>query len=288
MHITSSGGEPFHHLATAALVHGHADQLACRVDHLPVARVAEGFEPVAAELLRSAVPSFAWIQDLLLSARKMTTREQDKVMMPETERYRIELDGRWSLTDLSDFPYLYNQVYALLYALERREEAPWEVADVFASYPWAGGYSAINFYRRLASSIPREHRPTIQEIRYASPGWIELGLFVLVAINVRRIVSNIIAAGREINSFYNEIYKGMKERRMLGMDVQAREIELDKERLAFVEESSERLTKLLGLPAPAEITQLTGNPFVTLKIILSLIRRTSGLAAFESKGKLKL
>jgi hypothetical protein len=113
--------------------------------------------------------------------------------------YRINLDGRWDLEDLSIFPHEYLQAYALcshLAGLEILAESdpvlfglddglgdeslsvPLNVPMMTVTkgwqskYPWAGGYSAVNFYSALIHNLEPKAYPRIIEIKYASPGFI--------------------------------------------------------------------------------------------------------------------
>lgn len=89
--------------------------------------------------------------------------------------YRVEMDGRWSLKDLYEFPHAYMQVYAFAYAFDT--DLPAVDSDrinyALESYPWAGGYSVVNIYSVLQSQVSPRSKPVIKEIRYASPGWLD-------------------------------------------------------------------------------------------------------------------
>src|SRR5918992_1629180 len=96
------------------------------------------------------------------------------------DTYKINIDGVWTLADLYEFPHTYSQVYALTYSLTYSFDPLGDADDeklgiTFISYPWRGGYSAVNFYRYLQQNIPREDRLKLISVKYGSPGWIELG-----------------------------------------------------------------------------------------------------------------
>lgn len=104
--------------------------------------------------------------------------------------YTIDIGGEWSLEDLYVFPRTYEQVYFLIYSLlpahydldvERIEHA-------YRAFPWQGGYSAVNFYNHLKYVTPPRERPQVILINYSSPGWLELGIILTVALNVERII----------------------------------------------------------------------------------------------------
>ena len=133
-------------------------------------------------------------------------------------KHKIAIDGEWYLDDLYVFPRTYEQVYFLLYSLLPHDDGHINerIQRAYSAFPWQGGYSAVNFYNQLKYTTPREERPHIISMRYASPGYIELGLIVSVAVAVAKLVKAIASAIRETNSAYHEVYTGLQKRKPLG------------------------------------------------------------------------
>lgn len=70
--------------------------------------------------------------------------------MPDGDLYRIELDGTWSLSEFYELPHVFTQTYAFNYTFSGEDvRDPERVAHAFSSFPWRGGYSAVNFYNVL-------------------------------------------------------------------------------------------------------------------------------------------
>src|ERR1017187_1353263 len=189
--------------------------------------------------------------------------------------YRISIDGKWSLNDFYEFPHVYAQVYAFncAFILERDEEDAERLAHTFSSFPWRGGFSAVNFYNQLGAQVPKRLRPTVQSIRYASPGWMELGLVISVAFNIGRVIDVVAKSGERINDFYTSIHKGMRDRKLMQIDVKHKEIELAREQLDFVIQSSRKLPDFMELDSLEKINMQSEHPLATLKILLSYYRR---------------
>lgn len=203
--------------------------------------------------------------------------------------YKINIDGDWTLVDFYKFPHVYSQVYSLLYSLQFFEQVDKKRLEAtYQSFPWAGGFSAVNFYNGLYRLIPKTYKPVVVSIRYSSPGWIELSLAIGVAIGLKQIVKHVATMALEVNSAYDQIYKDMQKRKLLSLDVKSKELNHSKEELKFIEESSESFAKLLGFNGTKEITKLTQNRLATLKILLSFYRRIRTLKEFEDKEKLQL
>ncbi|WP_457798915.1 hypothetical protein [Methylocystis sp. S23] len=210
--------------------------------------------------------------------------------MEEYGRYRINLNDDWSLEDLYRFPRAYEQVYFFFVSLDRTLEAADRdrLVNAYRTYPWQGGYSAVSFFNQLKFSVKPKRRPQIIAMQKASPGWMDLGLWIATATSVAAAVKTIAGAIDAANSTYSNIYKGMQDRKLLKLKVSSEKIDLDKKQLDFVEQSSNQMAKLLGFKSPREIDALTGSPYLTLKILLSVYRRVRTLAEFENKGKAHL
>ena len=141
----------------------------------------------------------------------------------DTGSYRIKLDGDWTLDDLYRFSSIYSQLYAFQYSFAQRTgpDDEW-IRDPYVANPWVGGYDAVNFYKQLASRVPHPHRPILLGMRYASPGWIDLGVVVTVAVGIAPVVYAFVDAAGRINRLYNEIYKGMRDRERMCPEVRGK------------------------------------------------------------------
>lgn len=202
------------------------------------------------------------------------------------------MDGDWSLEDLYLFPHTYIQIYSFLYSFLRPiddfDDEDDRLVITYSAHPWRGGYSAVNFYNNLKYIVEPKHRPQIKSIQYASPGWIELTVIVGIALNIKRIVICFTEAANELNKLYNNIYKGMHERKMMDIEAKRQTLLLTKDQSGFAIESANKLSQLLGFKNVAQIQKLTKNPLATLKILLSFYRKIKVLSEFNINGKTKL
>lgn len=205
-------------------------------------------------------------------------------------KYRIGLDKEWTLQDLYEFPRNFLQVYAMLYPLyipfEEGDIRREGIKSIFTSYPWRGGYSAVGFYNNLQKLIPPQDRPELISIHYGSPGLIELGLVVGVAVGIGKLVNVFTNSANSINSSYHNIRKGMYDRELMQLDVKQKEFALKEDELKFIEHSIDVLSKEIKFEKTQELYELTDkNELAELKILLSLCRRVDKLAAYEKDGK---
>lgn len=212
-------------------------------------------------------------------------------MKQDDSLYKIEMDGDWSLEDLYVLPHTYIQVYSFMYSfyfpIDDYNDPDDRLVITYSAHPWKGGYSAVNFYNNLKYMVKPNHRPKVNSIQYASPGWLELTVLVGVALNIKKIVLCFTESASELNKLYNAIYKGMHDRKMMKIEAKRESMKLSIEQQQFAIESSENISKLIGFEHVEEIHKLTKNPLATLKILLSFYRKVKVLAEYDIKGKAK-
>jgi len=141
--------------------------------------------------------------------------------------YAIALDGNWSLRDLAGFSKAYEQVYSFLWVLEAGDTIEeGQLAIRFHDLSWTRGFSGPHFYASLRELVPSAARPRVRSIAYASPGTLMLALAEPVAYSIKRVIHHACEAVQEIADTYHHIYKQLKERDLLRMDVRMRQSEL--------------------------------------------------------------
>ena len=203
--------------------------------------------------------------------------------------HRIAIGGDWTLEDLYEFPHVYSQVYTFLYSFREgfQDQRHEDLESAYLSYPWRGGYSAVNFYGRVEALVPSKDRPRLLSMRYGSPGWMDLGLVVAVATSIGILVNRFVKAIDQVNTLYTSIHKGLHERKLMKIDAKTKDLAFRRDELRFIQESTDSMSRLLGFRNAKSIDRLTGNPLATLKILLSLYRRVRTLAAYQDDGKVK-
>jgi hypothetical protein len=208
----------------------------------------------------------------------------------EQTSYRIGIDRDWSLEDFYKFGRTFEQVYFFAYSIgaPKSESEQERIERAFSSFPWRGGYSSVNFFNSLKFAVPKRERPRIVSLHYASPGWIELSLWIGAAVAVQRLVRAVSSSVLQANSGYHEIITNLQERKLLRIKVKEQELSLSRDELAYITECAETMSKLLGFKTIDEVHQLTGNPYKSLKILLAVYRRVKTLADFQNNGKADL
>ena len=210
----------------------------------------------------------------------------------DIEYIKLYIDGRWELTDLNVLTRVYIQVYGLMYSLDVADDyLEEEIQYIYGKYPWRGGYSAVNFYQNLFSKMPREYRPNIKSIQYASPGFIELSQLVDVAKDISLIVGYVSAAVLAGNKTYSIIQKGIRERELSKIDLRSEELMLIEKERDFIHKSVNDIAKVMGVRKETLAKlyfRAENNELAVLKILSSLYRRARDLAKLQNKQKLNL
>lgn len=203
---------------------------------------------------------------------------------------KIRIDGRWELEDFGVFSKQYTQCYSLLYSLsgvsEESELARRGFQFEYARYPWRGGYSVVNFYYSLYAQIPYDHRPEVKSIRYSSPGAIELSAILEVTATLGGIITITAISINKIHDLYNNIQRGIRERKLGRIEVEAKQLQLDREQAEYVTRAIKQIAEAMCLSDElmAALKQRTsGNKLVQLKVLLSLYRRMEPIAELVSR-----
>jgi hypothetical protein len=129
--------------------------------------------------------------------------------------FKVAMDGRWDIDDLSAFAEAFRQIYALFYAvLPETEKDRDAVKLLFTQHFWSGQAESPWFAEQIYWHVPIANRLDIKSINYASPGAIELlgAMSVLSAISL--LVRSYAKTGIVVIELLERIGKFIKERRL--------------------------------------------------------------------------
>lgn len=208
----------------------------------------------------------------------------------ESGIYRIEMDGRWNLKDLYEFPHAYLQVYAFAYAFDTALPSQDEDRINYAlqNYPWGGGYSIVNIYSVLQSQVGPRFKPVIKEIRYASPGWIDLILHLHPAIKIAGAVATIATSAAGTVKAYAAIQDCLYKISARAREARIKSIQLTRQELSELQALNQELAKAMTFNGLTELENRTGSVHVTAKLLSAQYRRLKKLAEFVRKEKARL
>ena len=192
--------------------------------------------------------------------------------------YKILLDGQWSLRDFTEFTRLYYQNYSFIYCLdtEANFEANDHLRDVLSEYQLRSGATYVSIYSIFQHQIPKEDRPIVKSIAYASPGWLELLLNSDVAVEVAKTVSIYLGAHTIVMTAYkrlSEIYGQLRQKRKARRNAS---IKLDKDQIVEIQRLNRELAKGLGFKSLKALDEHTNDPEESSKLLMAHFRVLRG------------
>lgn len=209
-------------------------------------------------------------------------------LKPESSAYSIGMDGSWTLDLMNSFSRVYQQVYSFLYAIQvNHDDKHRSVVDyVFSTYPWRGGFSAVNFYYTIQKSVPRSLKPRIISIQFSSPGTLKLGLVAEVAKSISDIVDAMSSSENSASRAYLLAYRFLKSKDLMGKHVvpNVDKIVLTEADLEETDTHLRDLADAMNFPDLERFEYLTGNRVASLKILLSFYRRLQSLIEIQSNN----
>jgi hypothetical protein len=206
------------------------------------------------------------------------------------QSYRVLLNEDWDLEDLYEYPHALAQCYSFVYCLDSELE-PRDSDRINAAireYPWRGGYSYVNMYTVLRNQVPPRDRPKIQSMQKASPGWLDLLLNVNVAHTVAAAITTLAGAGVAAVAAYKKCYSMILA---LNAERRKRQVEHLQKSAAQVKALNSLCTELakqLGFKSLEQLHEKTGDPEVSLKMLMAHYRRMSVVLEYAEKGKATL
>ena len=208
----------------------------------------------------------------------------------ETGTIIVNLDKRWELNDFATFTKEYVDLYSFYYTLASVELNS-ESKMTFASYPWEGGYSVVNFFRKTYRLIRSDRRLRIIKIQYSSPGVIELSGVLSIAQDISILVGAICASAYAINRTYDTIKTSYIKRKLARLKLKEMESKLTRDDITFINQSVKQLSENFRLNS-GQVKSLStvtkGNELIQLKMLLALYRRAELVAKQQIAGKTKI
>lgn len=146
-------------------------------------------------------------------------------------------------------------------------------------------YITDHFNLRLKGIIPRNYHPRILSITYHSPGFIELGLVIGVALALERIVRSVARSAETISRTYTAIMEDVTDRSLLRLRARREELELEAEELKIVERYARLMAEGLDINTIEQINRRTGHPYRSLTLCSRSTNEPRGSQNIRTKEK---
>lgn len=204
---------------------------------------------------------------------------------------RLYVDGEWELIEFGQFNQRYADIYSFSVALKHWNsptvsiDAKRKIRAPFLDRPYRGGFSYVHLFTELNDNVPRTEQLSLDKIKYASPGFVDMFGKLDIFSEVKEVVINFLENRAKIVKTYGELYGFLHKNGYLKMPGSDYHKTGPSEK--YILEKSEELTTLMKIADIRTIFELTDrNALVSAKVALSLYRRTNELAAFFAQGRI--
>ena len=201
--------------------------------------------------------------------------------------YKILLDGKWSLEDMTNFSRVYFQNYSFLYCLESHisNVSTLRTELVLKDYELRGGLSYVNIYSIFRGHIEKQDKPQIESIQYVSPGWLELALNPNVAEQFARVLAIYLTTPVATAVAYNKLHKIFSDLNKRREKDKVMSLRLKLEEVRIAQELRDELAKNLGFQSIDALDKHTKDIEESSKLMLAHYRRIAKIAKFVQNGK---
>lgn len=202
--------------------------------------------------------------------------------------YTVFMDERWSMVDLYQFPRAFEQTYyfAYFFGPTRRDVEP--LRKALERYPFEGGYSIVNFYRLMQQRTTVKHRPLVAQIRYASPGWMDLILDLPTALEVAKQVAAYMGGGvlvaKSVRALQKLVYEIYDEARKRGTS----KIAIARNYAEELNRLSDEVAQSFGYESYSALLAVSRDPLEGAQLLLAHERRLKQLVEYVDQGKVAL
>ena len=216
-----------------------------------------------------------------------------KLASEATELYEFKLDGDLYLEDVSAISKLITQLYSFHYGLNYsyRPAVREKLLEIMSK--WHGGINAVNIFSGLKSVIPSIHRPKINRLLYASPGYIELDALPELTGHIEDSLRQVLPASafEKTEALYSAAYVYFRKEKLSGFDDHSsvRSSSLTTAQAAQLESFIQSFFDALNWqPLSAGFKSLDNSPLSRLRVVLAYYRRLRNLRDLMQRGKVKV
>ncbi len=212
---------------------------------------------------------------------------EDKASDPE----KLLIDGEWELTDFGQFQQKYTDIYTFLISEKNwtsfnvSNDNKARILSAFRKRPYQGGFSYVHLFKDLGANVPRSDQISLDKIRYASPGKVEIFGKDEVFSDLQIIIPNFVENRDELKKTYATFHKYLSEHQFLKMKGDDYLAGDATEKYFFYQ--TEQLAKMMKAPNFAVVKELSNNnALVCAKIILAFYRRLEEASLYFSQGRI--
>lgn len=203
--------------------------------------------------------------------------EKDEIIDPvlfedyDKDIYPVLIDGKWETEELAYIPRKFIDLYSLLQNYKKPKKT---TSEKMVDMPWKGGFSAVNFYYYLRSSLLI--KPEIKAIQYASPGYIEFFADRETSLIIKRNIDRYLSNKEIIDTVYSNLSKYIKDEEFNKMET----VFLTKEQEESLMQFSKNLLEHFTDPTWEWVLDNSSDVFKATKISRSYCKRIMDISSF--------
>jgi hypothetical protein len=204
-----------------------------------------------------------------------------------TQRYLV--DGKWDVREFSKFHGQLSDLYALTKSVTAFEDPNVDLGQKRAMVesfmkPWQGGGSYLSFFKSIADQGGRDHRPELEAIQWASPGYIDVLGNRSSFQRISELIEHFDKNRRSITLCYDELWEYLSEMKLLKLN--RKRFDRKSDIALEVNELAKSFSRKLGLAPYRTVKKMAGNdPLVAAKVLLAATRRLVRMHKFFLEGR---
>ncbi len=207
--------------------------------------------------------------------------------------HKFLVDGQWDLPEFGRFYTKFGECYSFMIAMNKLRsvdvlhDVKRKIIDTIGLYPWKGGGSYLHFYKGLVKLLQFDERLDVKEVRYASPGHVEVRGDESAFKETIMIFEAYNENYTEIQKDYDELYDFLRKNKYLKTD--AKDFPNVGASKDYMDLKISSINQSLSFPYNNEIAKFSEkNSLVRAKVILSFVRRIDDAFRFHAEGRVRI
>jgi hypothetical protein len=208
-----------------------------------------------------------------------------------TDVENLSIDGEWDMPEFGTFYNKYSDIYYFVSAINAFSSGATPspqrqmIVDAFRNKPFKGGFSYVHLYDDLAANRPREDRLRLDQIKYASPGYVKIYGKNTTFNITEQLIEDFLVNRTNIRKAYNNLHDYLSKNKYLRMS--GGSYPKDDPTARYITDNATELASLMNMPERQSILGLVDrNALVFAKVILSFFRRLDDAAKFFAQGRI--
>lgn len=203
---------------------------------------------------------------------------------------KLIVDGSWDMPEFGRFYQKYSDIYSFLVAILNWNDETADgaikdkIAAAFSSKPFRGGSSYRHFYQDLVENLVKGERLGLQEIKYASPGHVDVHGREDAFEDVQGVIRWFMDHRADVTKVHSTLRTYLSKLGLL--QIAGANFDQNDPRADYILGQAKILNDAMHGPDFLAIKTLAkDNALVAAKIVMSFYRRVDEASQFFSQGR---